>query len=314
MAPTLPADLLARSPEEAVRRIVHALLTEASAARERLSDAKDAEALHDFRVAVRRLRSTERAYRDALEGSFGGRARRLLRKIARATGASRDLEVHLEWLDGQRGSLTSRNRPGAAWLRDRWRAAKVDADRDLAHEVGVDFDRLTARLARRLPVYWQKVRIDEPVAERRFSALLAARLRAAAAELGERLSEIDGPEAIEAAHEARIAGKRVRYLLEPVAALTTSAPPVLKRLKRMQDVLGELHDLDVLADEFARALTEADAEAAARAAAASVDATPVEAVPVPAAAEEGAAEVDATPPPDDATASAAERQVEKRRA
>jgi CHAD domain-containing protein/CYTH domain-containing protein len=264
VAQSLPADLLARTPEEAVRRIAHELLGQAAAARERLADPQDAEALHDFRVAMRRLRSTERAYRDALQGSFGGRARRLLRKVARATGASRDLEVQLAWLDAQRGSLTSRHRPGATWLRERWRAARAEADAEVAADVGADFDRLHARLGRRLPVYWQKVRIDAPLTERRFAALFAARLRGAAAELGERMDAVEGPESVEPAHEARIAGKRVRYLLEPVAGVSESVGPVLKRLKRLQELLGELHDLDVLEVEFANALAAAELELAAR--------------------------------------------------
>ncbi|GLC27882.1 hypothetical protein rosag_43950 [Roseisolibacter agri] len=272
MLPALPADLLARSPEEAARRIAHELLAQAAAARDRLADPQDMEALHDFRVAIRRLRSTERAYRDALRDSFGKKARRRLRKIARATSESRDLEVQVAWLDAQRGSLNSRHRPGAMWLRERWRERREDADADLAHEVGADFDRLYAVLAKALPVYWQKVRLDAPMAERRFAALLAARLREAAAELGERLSAVQGPEAVTQAHEARIAGKRVRYLLEPVLGLTESATPVVKRLRRLQDLLGELHDLDVLDVELTDALADAErtmseAQAAARAAA-----------------------------------------------
>ena len=258
--PVLPADLLARTPEEAVRRLAHELLAQATEARDRLTDPSDVEALHDFRVAIRRLRSTVRAYGDALSGSVGRKARRRLRKIAHATGGSRDLEVQLAWVETQRGSLNSRHRPGASWLRDRWRARKQGADAKLAREVGADFERLRVSLARSLPVYWQKVRIDTPLAERRFATLLAGRLREASAELGERLSGIRGPEDIEPAHDARIAAKRVRYLLEPVVGLSESAAPVVKRLRKLQDLLGELHDLDVLAVMLTDALADAERE------------------------------------------------------
>ncbi|MGZ8470488.1 MAG: CHAD domain-containing protein [Gemmatirosa sp.] len=288
--PALPADLLARSPEEAVRRIAHELLAQAAAARDRLADPQDGEALHDFRVAIRRLRSTERAYRGVLADSFGDKSRRRLRKIARATGASRDLEVHLAWLEAQRGSLTSRHRPGGTWLRDSWQRRRRDADARLGHEVGADFDRLRAALEKRLPVYWQKVRIDAPLTERRFAALLAARLRAAAAELGERLAEVEGPESVEEAHEARIAGKRVRYLLEPVLGLTESATPVMKRLKKLQELLGELHDLDVLDIELTEALADAEGEVQAGLAASA----PAAVVPMPVAAEASAGDMPAT--------------------
>ena len=258
--PALPADLLARTPEEAVRRLAHELLAQATEARDRLTDPADDEALHDFRVAIRRLRSTVRAYGEALSGSVGRKARRRLRKIARATGGSRDLEVQLAWVETQRGSLNSRHRPGAGWLRDRWRARKQGADAKLAREVGADFERLRVSLAKSLPVYWQKVRIDTPLAERRFATLLAGRLREASAELGARLAGIRGPEDIEPAHDARISAKRVRYLLEPVVGLSESAGPVVKRLRKLQDLLGELHDLDVLAIMLADALADAERE------------------------------------------------------
>ena len=288
--PVLPADLLARTPEEAVRRLAHELLAQATEARDRLTDPSDAEALHDFRVAIRRLRSTVRAYGDALSGSVGRKARRRLRKIARATGGSRDLEVQLAWVETQRASLNSRHRPGAGWLRDRWRARKQGADAKLAREVGADFERLRGSLAKSLPVYWQKVRIDTPLAERRFATLLAGRLREASAELGERLSGIRGPEDIEPAHDARIAAKRVRYLLEPVVGLSESAAPVVKRLRKLQDLLGELHDLDVLAVMLTEALADAEREIDDSTRAALVAST---AVVAPAVGEASSAAVDA---------------------
>jgi CHAD domain-containing protein/CYTH domain-containing protein len=317
--PALPADLLARSPEEAVRRIAHELLAQAAAARDRLADPQDTEALHDFRVAIRRLRSTERAYRGVLEGSFGDKARKRLRKIARATGASRDLEVQLQWLEAQRGSLTSRHRAGASWLRERWHRRRRDADARLGHEVGADFDRLRASLEKRLPVYWQKVRIDAPLAERRFAALLAARLRAAAAELGERLAEVQGPESVEEAHEARIAGKRVRYLLEPVLGLTEIATPAVKRLKKLQELLGELHDLDVLDVELTEALADAEREVQEQVAAtlpADVPPAPIGAATASAPVAGGASPASSAPTDADAPSvvpGAEERRAEERR-
>jgi CHAD domain-containing protein len=48
------------------------------------------------------------------------------------------------------------------------------------------------------------------------------------------------PSDVKALHDLRIAAKRLRYLLE----LTGPDEPV-KRLKRLQDLLGEIHDCDV---------------------------------------------------------------------
>jgi CHAD domain-containing protein len=70
-------DLLLRPAGEAAHRIARAFLDAAAAAR--LADAADAEALHDFRVAIRRLRVTVRTY-PALRASVSKKLRRRLRK------------------------------------------------------------------------------------------------------------------------------------------------------------------------------------------------------------------------------------------
>jgi CHAD domain-containing protein len=124
---TATTTLLDLPPDDATRRIALDFLAHAEAARHRLVDPADAEALHDFRVAVRRLRSTLAAYKPELAGSVGKREARRLRTAARGTNAGRDLEVQLAWLDVQRGRMYSRQRPGAAWLRARLAAAKPRA-------------------------------------------------------------------------------------------------------------------------------------------------------------------------------------------
>jgi CHAD domain-containing protein len=53
---------LTKSPEETARRLCLGLLQEADEALSRLEQGEDSEALHDFRVALRRLRSVIRAY------------------------------------------------------------------------------------------------------------------------------------------------------------------------------------------------------------------------------------------------------------
>jgi CHAD domain-containing protein len=53
-------------------------------------------------------------------------------------------------------------------------------------------------------------------------------------------AEAQDPGNVEALHDLRIAAKRLRYLLE-----LTGPPDPVKQLKRLQDVLGEIHDCDV---------------------------------------------------------------------
>ena len=81
--------LLLQPVGQAVCRIALTHLDAARAAHERLKDASDTEALHDFRVALRRLRSVLRAYRPWLKNIPRKLRRRLrTRPMSRATPRS----------------------------------------------------------------------------------------------------------------------------------------------------------------------------------------------------------------------------------
>lgn len=312
----LPDDLLARTPAEGARLVALALAARAAAARERLADPADREALHDFRVAVRRLRSTLAAYEPELAGSVKKRVARRLRTAARGTNAGRDLEVQIAWLDVQRARMYSRQRPGAAWLRARLAAAKREADARAAGAVGKKAEKALAALLRDLPAYTVHARValpgEAPRAPVRFAGVLAARLRDGAAALGDGLTAYaglraanDAEAASEQAHEARLAAKRVRYLLEAVAKQVEGAKPIVEQLKQLQEQLGELHDLDVLAVVLAQARDDAADEEAARADAERADAARLEgeraaAERLLAERQAGDAEADAAPPSGDA--------------
>ena len=56
------------------------------------------------------------------------------------------------------------------------------------------------------------------------------------------------PAAVESLHDMRIAAKRLRYVLEATApALGPAAADGAKNAKKLQDVLGEIHDCDEFA-------------------------------------------------------------------
>ena len=92
-------DLLDRPAPEGARLRALELLDAARAARPRLDDPTDVEAVHDFRVALRRLRSVLKAHKPLL-GRNVDRLRRDLGDVAGATGQARDAEVQIGWLDG----------------------------------------------------------------------------------------------------------------------------------------------------------------------------------------------------------------------
>ncbi|MCC6931093.1 MAG: CHAD domain-containing protein [Gemmatimonadaceae bacterium] len=255
-----PATILDDDDARAVRLVALALLSDAAAQRERLSQPDDPEALHDFRVAVRRLRSWLRAHEETLGRSAPARAAKWLRRLASATNQARDAEVFAEWLAGEKASLTERQRSGATWLLKRLEALGAAADAEVMSEVARDFERARELLEERLPHFRLRMHVHDGARVTTFAAAMAMMLRSHAASLRRRLEAVRSVHDDEAAHRARIAGKRLRYLLEPIVPHVPGGSDVLARLKRLQDALGDFHDAHawqlVVADAVERAARE----------------------------------------------------------
>ena len=259
-----PQQLLDQPVERAARVIALGLLDDAAAARARLDDQNDREAVHDFRVAVRRLRSWLRAFDPWVSDSVPRKSWRRLRKSARLTGRSRDAEVHLDWLKSQRRELSSRQRVGLGWLAARIEGEKAEADRTLVNDATRAFDRAHRRLRETLGVYRAYVDRNGDDATRTFADVLATLVRDQAGVLARRLRKVKGVEDQERLHAARIAAKRLRYLLEPVAERVTSGEALVADLTALQDTFGDWHDGRVFAATIVEASEEAAAEEAHR--------------------------------------------------
>lgn len=306
MAPRV--ENLRESSHRVVRTVALGHLADAESAQERLANATDDEALHDFRVALRRLRSWERAFRPYMKQDLSKKLRRRLRDLARDTGASRDLEVHLAWLQEQRRGVGRRQRPGLKWLVSTLAERKADADKVLARDVDGRFTRLSRRLSEALVTYRETLRVRDngrvaPPAP--FADALAPRVRDAAVVLQAHLGRITSTSDEDECHEARIVAKRLRYLLEPVTRLVPGADEAVERLKELQDVLGDLHDAQIFGAEVNSLAEELEPSPEPNAAdGASTAATPVDA-PAPDVSAEAAApaaspsasEPNATTPP-----------------
>ena len=257
MAPRV--ENLRESTQRVVRLVALGHLADASAARDRLADKKDDEALHDFRVALRRLRSWERAFRPWIKDDVSKKLRRQLRDLARDTGASRDLEVHIAWLTEQKRSLGRTQRIGLSWLMNALQSRKSQADAVLENDVQGRFSKLSNKLERALSSYRETVRLREDgrvVPPPAFADALAPRVRDAAQSLRDHLDRVQTVADDIDAHEARISAKRLRYLLEPVAKAVPGATEVIERLKSLQDTLGDLHDAQVFGAEIAELAEE----------------------------------------------------------
>ncbi len=249
------------SPEEGARVVALGLLGEATSAADGLAAGTGDEPLHDFRVALRRLRSALRTFRPWLEDSVRRRHEKKLRRIARSTNEARDAEVQLAWLVTKRDALAAaRQRVGYELVVARFES-RAHSGPDAAR-VADRFRLAAGKLERRLGTYQRNV---EPGGDGRasFGGVLASLVADQVQALSDRMDAVRDPADQEAVHRARIEGKRLRYLLEPLRGYARAdASEAIGRLKRLQDVLGDLHDAHVLAGELRDALVDAAAERA----------------------------------------------------
>jgi CHAD domain-containing protein len=252
--------LLDQPVRHAVAGICISLLDAARTASGRLDEPEDTEALHDFRVALRRLRSLLRGFRDELGGTISKKVLRRVRDVAQSTSATRDAEVQLAWIAGHRAALGKRPGPGVPWL-----VARLEERRDRGYEktrgeAAQQFRRLDRRLRRILNAVLLDARAQGPT----LAVAMTHLIREETTELEQEVAAAHSPRDEEAIHSARIAGKRLRYLLEPLAAESEELAPVIKQLRQLQDLLGEMHDLQVLLIDLGDAVAEAAAERARR--------------------------------------------------
>ena len=243
-------ELLELPSGEAVRRRALALLDDAAAAGARIADPADVEAVHDFRVGLRRLRSLMKLHRDELGGKLN-RLRKKLGEVAALTGDARDAEVQLAWLFSRKRSVPRGARPALDWLSGRLEERKQAGYARARTLAGARFARLAIELRRRLRRY--HVALDEERGGATLAETTARLAREQSAELAGILATVSAPTDEEPAHRARIAGKQARYLVEPLVESQRAgaeAAAAVKALKKLQDLLGELHDVHVFAGQL----------------------------------------------------------------
>ena len=206
-------------------------------ASKRLRDEEDGEAVHDVRVAARRLSQMLWLWKPILRGDEVDRLRRKLRRRRRELADLREIEVHHELLkrirpsadaDARaqlRGKLEGRHRRErrAAAKRRRWTFEPASAATLVAPTGDVEWEAARAQIEAR------RERLRSRV-ERRFESAWT-----------------DPDDA--RYHNARIALRRWRYALDAMAeaGVMVAGKDDAVTLPRMQDTLGGVQDLSTLA-------------------------------------------------------------------
>jgi CHAD domain-containing protein/CYTH domain-containing protein len=256
--PPLPADLLDRPAAETARILAAYQLGAATTARRRLGSPEDSEALHDLRVAIRRLRGVLQDWRRHTSDTVPGRHLRQLRRLTRATSPTRDAEVHLELVQRHAADLPAPAAPGLAWLRSHFAGIHQRAARQAAAAVEEGMLAVEGDLAARLERYRVDLDLREYRPQPGTPAVLASLIEEAVDRVERRLALVRTREDDEPAHRARIAAKRLRYLLEPFRRELPAARSIIAVLVALQDALGEHRDAAGLAAVIERLLSDGD--------------------------------------------------------
>ena len=203
------------------------------------ADPRDRDALHDVRTALRRLRVLVRDFQTDLGSLAGKRIRRDLRAAFRATSGIRDRDVFVAWLLTLRPSVASRHLLREAESQARTRASAA------VERVA----RLWRRIHRKLTA--SRRRITPPARRRSFGVAVSQAIREEVETVDAGLAAWNSQVA-SAIHAARIAAKRLRYLLEALAGRSPDARRAIEWCRAFQDLVGEWRDA-TLATRRARA-------------------------------------------------------------
>lgn len=213
------------------------------------------EDLHKLRVAMRRLRTLWWAYEPLLDKKDAKLQRREFKSLADAAGRTRDWDVLHELI----AASDSSNKPALSVLIDaiaEHRAEALSFSRKVIGNAGV------GRILEQALVNARR-QLDLHRDDRSIASFAEDRVQAAEKVLKKRVRKAapthDSDYA--ALHDVRIAGKKLRYLLQffsPV--LDGGHQAVIERLTVVQDELGTLNDLvtsEALLREYAFQLGEA---------------------------------------------------------
>jgi len=207
----------------------------------------DVRGLHRTRVASRRLRELIPILQ--LDRARARKLSRRLRKITTRLGTVRELDVLLMSIDelhvSRRARGSALGHVGVSVSKDRDRARKR-----LTHELPVDDIR---RLVRKLERVVDDLRVGEAAGTRLASAnwrwAIDARLARRAERLAQTIRDAGAVYLPDRLHDVRVAIKKMRYALELARDAAGERDDAdVRTLRRAQDLLGRMHDMQVLTE------------------------------------------------------------------
>lgn len=197
----------------------------------------EVEPVHQFRVTLRRLRAAVELFAGVLHGARLRYYRTELPLVGHSAGAVRDCDVMADLLRTHTGALD----PTIARALTAAYQALGDHRVAMLRQMGqLIRSRRYARLIERLEQPLTR-RLPEQVTVTRMAPAMLRPIVGSALRTGGRLTAESSPPAF---HRLRVRLKRVRYSFEMLDQLAgRQTAKALKRLRRMQEVLGDQQDL-----------------------------------------------------------------------
>lgn len=220
--------------------------------------------IHQMRVAAKRLREAMRVFRPAYAAEPFAEGLALVDELNDHLGRVRDADVLVAALRRYRDDA------GAGLvdaLVDQITAGRaVDQARlngELDELLAAGFDRQLRAI-----IWTGRRERDDPTSRQTIRTFACAAIGRRIAPVVKRLSQVAGEHDAEGLHRARVANKKLRYAIEPFLDLYgRRLRDAFGRVTELHETLGDLHDLDVLAERiraFGASLgAEDDAEALA---------------------------------------------------
>lgn len=232
----LPSPGLGERADRALKFFLAALSDTLARHETALLAGEKGETLHDYRVAVRRIRSLLGQFDAVFPERRIRRFRDGFARLARLTSPARDLEVCVAGFAGGESTLE----PARRLLEARLEAARAQ----LVRHVGAVRHRRFMESWRRFLDTPASLRSVQPLAHSPIGAVAAKRIRKLRKRAVRRGSAIGPQSPPEDLHALRKTCKKLRYVLEFYRGLAPSGKidRLVRDLKALQEILGDYQD------------------------------------------------------------------------
>ena len=217
---------------------------------------EDIEPVHQARVASRRMRAALRMFADCFEGKKLARWQKRIQKLTKGLGLARDRDVQIVFVERFLEHLEAKDRthrPGVKRF-----LLRLRQERDVLQpkvlktlgglEKGNALAEMHGELAKILFMLSSRdVQVHSPFVFER----TAGHIRDRQHDLLVHQGTLGNPEDLDGHHRLRIAAKRLRYTMEICdRAYDGGLKLLIKAVKKVQSLLGDIHDCDVWVDHL----------------------------------------------------------------